>query len=47
MGTKKKGILTKSLEWADHYRPFGKRLFWRKERVNAKKDINKRIKDGD
>jgi hypothetical protein len=42
MSTVKKGILTKPLEWAKHLRPFGKKAFWSKERINVKKDIEKR-----
>jgi hypothetical protein len=47
MASNKKGILTITKEWAKHLRPFNKRVFWGKERRLEKKDINKRIKDGD
>ena len=47
MGTNKKGILKKCQDWAKHLRPFNKRVFWGKERRLEKRDIIKRIKDGD
>jgi len=37
MSTKKKGLLTVSLEWAKHLRPWGKRLFWKSERQAGRK----------
>jgi hypothetical protein len=47
MATKKKGILSASVEWAKHLRRYGKKLFWNKEKQAAKKDIQKRLlKDG-
>ena len=36
--------LTKSGEWAKHLRPESKRAFNKKERLNAKKDIDFQIK---
>ena len=33
MATKKKGILTKPREWAKHFRPGGKRQFWKSHRA--------------
>lgn len=41
MATKKKGILTNSPEWARHLRPFGRKVFWSKERMNVKKLIRR------
>lgn len=46
MSTKKKGVLTTSLEWAKHLRPFGKRRFWKRERGAARK-IKPRTVGGD
>jgi hypothetical protein len=47
MASNKKGILTVSKEWCKHLKPFGKRIFWGKERSLTKKDINNRVKEGD
>jgi hypothetical protein len=41
MSTKKKGLLTTSGEWAKHLRKWGKRVFWKKERKAAKKELTK------
>ncbi len=35
----RKDTLTKTIEWAKHLRPFGKRKQARRERVAAKKEI--------
>ena len=35
MATKKKGLLTTSIEWAKHLRKYGKRTFWKRERKAA------------
>ena len=32
MATVKKGITVKAGEWWKHLRPYGKRLFWKKQR---------------
>lgn len=39
MSTKKKGLLTTSLEWAKHLRPFGKRRFWKRERATLRRVV--------
>jgi hypothetical protein len=36
MSTIKKGTITRAHEWAVHLRPFGKRMFWHRERQAAK-----------
>lgn len=36
----KRTTLTKG-EWAKHLKPFGKRVFWKKERANAKRDVTR------
>ena len=41
MSHKRKGQLTTSSEWAKHLRKFGKRLFWKNERLAEKKMIEK------
>jgi len=43
MATKKKGQLTASGEWAKHLRKIGKRFFWKAERKEEKKEIEKEI----
>lgn len=37
MATKKTGMLTTSGEWARHLRKWGKRVFWKAERRQARK----------
>lgn len=39
MATKKKGLTTVSGEWAKHLRKWGKRAFWKVERLKTKKLI--------
>ena len=39
MSTKKKGLLTTSLEYARHLRKWGKKYFWRGERQAERKLI--------
>lgn len=41
MATKKKGLLTTSIEYAKHLRKWGKKFFWKSERQAAKELINK------
>ena len=41
MSTKKKGLLTTSNEWAKHLRKWGKRLFWKTERKEGKREALK------
>ena len=43
MSTKKKGQLTQSPERHKHLRKFLRKLFWSRERVNEKKDIDKKL----
>ncbi len=43
MGTNKKGMLTRSGEWAKHLRPFYRRIFWKSERQAEKKLINREL----
>jgi hypothetical protein len=41
MTTKKRGLLhvrPKIMDWNKHMKPFGKRLFWKKERQLEKKE---------
>ena len=45
MSTVKKGVLTKDGEWVKHLRKIGKRFFWKGERKEGKKLINKELKD--
>jgi hypothetical protein len=44
MATKKKGLETVSGEWKVHLRKFFKRKFWKKERQQTKKVINRDLK---
>ena len=44
MSTVKKGVLTKSGEWAKHLRTWGKRLFWKKHRRIEQTTTKKEIK---
>lgn len=37
MSTVKKGVLTASMSWAKHLRPYMKRLFWKGERKAGKR----------
>jgi hypothetical protein len=41
MGHKKKGQLTADVEYAKHFRKYGKRKFWKKERKAADDEIKK------
>lgn len=41
MSTKKKGMLTTANDWAKHLRKWGKRFFWKKERLAERKLIVK------
>lgn len=41
MGTKKKGMLTTAGEYWKHLRPWLKRKFWKRERKQAKEQIQK------
>jgi hypothetical protein len=43
MSYKRKGQLSSYSEWAKHLRKIGKRFFWRKERIEGKKEINKEL----
>lgn len=40
MSYRRKGMLTQSLEWAKHLRPYGRRRFWGRERMAERKLIN-------
>jgi len=42
MATKKKGILTSSPQWRKHLKEW-KRVFWKKERKAAVREIRKEI----
>jgi len=33
MSSVKKGTLARASEWAQHLRPWGRRIFWKRERV--------------
>lgn len=46
MATVKKGLLTYAIERWVHLRKYNKRLFWKKERLASKKEINKEISNG-
>jgi hypothetical protein len=46
MATVKKGVLTRAREWWKHLR-WTKRPFWKRERMAAKKDILKRVREED
>ena len=39
MSTKKRGVLTVSGEWARHLRPYGRRQFWRGERMATRSSV--------
>jgi hypothetical protein len=41
MATVKKGILTRSPQWARHLRRYWKRVFWKGERKAAKQDARR------
>lgn len=41
MATVKKGMITKSGEWARHLRKLGRRMFWKRDRQYVKKEIKK------
>ncbi len=43
MATKKKGHLSTHSEWAKHLRKFGKKMFWKGERTQEKKEIKKTV----
>ena len=43
MATVRKGILTPPPEWWQHFRPYLKRLFWKRERGNVKRAIRREI----
>lgn len=43
MSHKRKGQLTKSPEWHKHLRKYLRRLFWSRERMNERKEIEKQI----
>jgi|LakMenEpi03Aug12_release.lakeMendotaPanAssembly.Ray.scaffolds.fasta_scaffold6053225_1 hypothetical protein len=45
MGKVNQSTLTRSLEWAKHLRPFGKRAQARRERAAVKNDIRQRYED--
>ena len=44
MATMKKGILTRSPEWWRHLR-WVKRVFWKRERKAARRDIRRRVEE--
>jgi len=44
MSTKKKGMLTVSMEYARHLRKWGKRFFWKGERQAVRQLIDKEKK---
>ena len=44
MAHKRKGQLTKTGEWAKHLRKDFRRIFWSKERMAAKQEMNKELK---
>ena len=41
MSTKKKGMLTTADDWAKHLRKWGKKFFWKKERLAERELIIK------
>ncbi len=45
MSNKKKGQLTADSEWRKHLRKFGKRFFWKSERLAEKKMIDSEINE--
>lgn len=45
MATKKRGLLTVTGEWAKHLRPMMRRLFWRRERMAARRDARRQAKE--
>lgn len=47
MSHKQKGQLTSHSEWAKHLRKFGKRFFWKAERSEEKRMVDKEISDAD
>jgi hypothetical protein len=44
MATKKKGQLTRVIEWAKHLRKYYRRRFWKAERQAEKREIKKEEK---
>lgn len=43
VSNKKKGYLTASGEWAKHLREWGKRRFWRGERIAGKEEAKEQL----
>jgi hypothetical protein len=43
MSNKRKGQISSYSEWAKHLRKIGKRFFWKKERIEEKKEISKEL----
>ena len=46
MATVKRGVLSLAGEWRKHLRPFGKRLFWKRERRAVKRVCRKEAAEG-
>lgn len=47
MAQKRKGQLAKTLEWARHLRPFGKRRQWGRERATERREISKQKQESE
>jgi len=45
MGTKKKGMLTTDMERHKHMEKWYRRVFWRKERAQQRKDVVKQVNE--
>jgi len=45
MSTKKRGLLTVSGEWARHLRPYGRRQFWRGERMATRSSVGHDLRE--
>ena len=43
MSSKRKGVLTVSGEWMKHLRRYGKRAFWRNERLVARAQLKDEV----
>ncbi len=45
MASNKKGLLAVSKEWARHLRAWGKRRFWKRERMAGKHEATKQQRE--
>lgn len=45
MSSVKKGTLARASEWAQHLRPWGRRIFWKRERVAQAKAAEAELVD--